>query len=72
MSNSVTNSNERNRESPDPASHAANIHVHEADMLVESDDDIDYEPTTEGSDENEYFEATEDDSNAYHGTTESS
>ena len=72
MNNFNTNTYERNRASPDPASHAANLYDIESDMLDEIDDDMDFEPTTEYSDENEFFEATEDDDDEYHGTDQRS
>ena len=67
MNDSNINSYQRNSESPDPASHATNIYDVEADSLDEVDDDMDFDPTAEDSDEIEYFEATEDDDNEYHG-----
>ena len=50
-------------DSPDPASHAANVYDQtDADEWVdeEDDDDMDFEPTTEGSDDAEFFESAED------------
>ena len=49
-------------ESPDPASHARNAYDEPAGESVDEDDndDIDFEPTTEGSDENEFFDPEED------------
>ena len=58
-------------ESPDPASHATNIYDTEGaegDWIdEEGDDDMDFEPTTEGSEDIEFFEATEDDEGDFHG-----
>ena len=55
-------------ESPDPASHAANIYDTENDWVDEQDDDdMDFEPTTESSEDNDYFEAAEDDDMEFHG-----
>ncbi|MCJ1356489.1 MAG: hypothetical protein MMC33_006484 [Icmadophila ericetorum] len=54
-------------ESPDPASHAANIYDTEGDWVDDpDDDDMDFEPTTEDSEDNEYFEAADDDDMEYH------
>ena len=66
MSASPFQSTDRS-ESPDPASHATNLYDIEADWVDENDDDMDFEPTTEGGEDIEYFEATEDDDNEYHG-----
>ena len=58
-------------ESPDPASHAANIYDTEGDWVDDpDDDDMDFEPTTEDSEDNEYFEAADDDDMEYHGKPE--
>ena len=63
MSASPFQSSDRS-ESPDPTSHIPNIYDTEVD---ENDDDMDFEPTTEGSEDIEYFEATEEDDFEYHG-----
>ena len=51
-------------ESPDPASHAANVYdvpSNEGDWEDETDnDDIDFEPTTDESEDAEFFDPTED------------
>ena len=58
--------------SPDPASHALNDydaaasegeHIEEAD-----DDDMDFEPTTDGSEDVEFFDPTEDIEAEFHGS----
>ena len=48
-------------DSPDPASHAANVYDQPdgVDEWVDEEDD-DFEPTTEGSDDVEFFESAED------------
>lgn len=57
-------------ESPDPASHARNVYDEQAAGHVEDDDDdMDFEPTTDGSDENEFFESEEDIEAEFHGQT---
>ena len=58
-------------ESPDPASHAANIYDasgNEGEWLdEEDDDDMDFEPTTDESEDNEFFEPAEDAEADFHG-----
>jgi len=55
-------------DSPDPASHAVNIYDDEGEWLDEEDDDddIDFEDSNGqgGSEQLEYFEATEEDEDA--------
>ena len=50
-------------ESPDPSSHSLNSYdAAEEDWVDEEDDDgMDYEPTTDDSEDIEFFETTEDD-----------
>ena len=50
-------------ESPDPSSHSLNSYdAAEEDWVDEEDDDgMDYEPTTDDSDDIEFFETTEGD-----------
>ncbi len=59
------------RESPDPASHAANIYDAsgtEGEWQDETDyDDMDFEPTTDESDAAEFFDPTEDPEADFHG-----
>lgn len=48
------------RESPDPASHAVNIYDAEGEWLdEEDDDDMDFEPAEDGSEDNEFFDSSE-------------
>jgi len=58
-------------ESPDPASHAANIYDpsgNEGEWLDETDDDdMDFEPTTDESEDVEFFDPTEDADADFHG-----
>lgn len=63
---------ETNRtDSPDPASHATNIYdapVTEGEWEDETDDDdIDFEPTTDESEEVEFFDPNEDPEAGFHG-----
>lgn len=62
----------RRNESPDPSSHALNSYdAAEEDWVDEEDDDgMDYEPTTDDSEDLEFFETTEDDEEdgEYQGT----
>ena len=62
---------ERN-ESPDPASHASNVYDVEgadADWVdEEEDDDMDFEPTRESSEDVAFLESIEDDDEDFHGT----
>ena len=59
-------------ESPDPASHAANIYdisSNEGEWLDETDDDdMDFEPTTDESEDVEFFDPAEDHDADFHGT----
>ena len=60
-------------DSPDPTSHAANIHDAsgaEGDWLdeTEEDDDDIFEPTTDESEDAEFFDPTEDVEADFHGT----
>lgn len=56
-------------ESPDPASHSRNVYDEARGEQVDEDDDddMDFEPTTEGSDENEFFDPEEDVEAEFHG-----
>ena len=58
-------------ESPDPASHAANIYDTtgtEGEWEDErDDDDMDFEPTTDESEDAEFFDPTEDVEADFHG-----
>ncbi len=60
----------RTGDSPDPASHAVTVYDAEGEWVDEEDDidddDMEYEPTTEDSEDLEYFE-TEDDEGEFHG-----
>lgn len=60
----------RTGDSPDPASHAVTIYDPEGEWVDEEedidDDDMEYEPTTEDSEDIEFFETEEDDSE-FHG-----
>ena len=61
--NIIADAPSRQTESPDPASHAANAYDavatgSEIDEL--DDDDMDFEPTTDESEDAEFFEADED------------
>ena len=57
-------------DSPDPASHTRNVYDEPAAERVEDDDDdMDFEPTTEGSDENGFFDSEEDLEAEFHGQT---
>lgn len=62
----------RRNESPDPSSHALNSYdAAEEDWVDEEDDDgMDYEPTTDDSEDLEFFETTEEDEEdgEYQGT----
>jgi len=63
-------SHTRNGISPDPASHAVTVYDPEGEWVDEEedvdDDDMEYEPTTEDSEDLEFFE-TEDDDGEFHG-----
>ena len=64
---------ETNRnDSPDPSSHAANIYdasAAERDWLDETEDDDDiFEPTTDESEDAEFFDPSEDVEADFHGT----
>lgn len=64
----------RQTESPDPASHAANAYdasVRESEIDELDDDDIDFEPASDDSEDAEYFDADEDDQD-YRGMATSS
>ena len=72
MATSNQHQNVRN-DSPDPTSHAANIYDAsgaEGDWLDETDDDDDdiFEPTTDESEDAEFFDPTEDVEADFHGT----
>ena len=57
-------------ESPDPSSHAVNMYdIAEAENeWVDEDDDMDYEPTTDESEDNDFFDPAEEDVEAeFHG-----
>jgi len=57
-------------ESPDPASHAANVYDSigtGGDLDDEDDDDMDFEPATDESDDIEYFDPSEDVEADFHG-----
>lgn len=58
-------------ESPDPASHAVNIYDAsgiEGEWLDETDDDdMDFEPATDESEDAEFFDPTEDPEADFHG-----
>ena len=58
-------------ECPDPASHATNVYDasgSEAGPLDEiDDDDMDFEPTTDESEDIEFFESSEDPEIEFHG-----
>jgi len=60
----------RREESPDPSSHAVTSYDPEGEWVDEEDDndgdDMEYEPTTEDSEDIEFFE-TEDDDGEFHG-----
>lgn len=48
-------------ESPDPSSHIPNIYDVEGEWLdQEDDDDMDFEPTTDDSEDVEFFDPSED------------
>ena len=58
-------------ESPDPSSHASNIYDTggaEGEWVdEEDDDDMDFEPTTDDSEDVEFFDLQEDDDGDFHG-----
>jgi len=57
-------------ESPDPASHAANIYdaaSHEGEWETDDTDDDMYEPTTHESEDAEFFDPAEDVEADFHG-----
>lgn len=57
-------------ESPDPSSHAINIYdiADTESEWVDDDDDMDFEPTTDDSEDNEFFDSNEEDVEAeFHG-----
>ena len=56
-------------ESPDPASYARNSYDEPPNGRngEEDDDDMDYEPITEDSDGNEFFDPEEDEEVEFHG-----
>ena len=58
-------------ESPDPSSHATNIYdaaEGEGDWVDdEDDDDMDFEPTTDNSEDVEFFDPAEDAEADFHG-----
>ena len=57
-------------ESPDPSSHAVNIYdiVETESEWMDEDDDMDFEPTTDDSEDNEFFDPAEGDLEAeFHG-----
>ena len=57
-------------ESPDPSSHAANIYdiADTESEWVDGDDDMDFEPTTDDSEDNHFFDPGEEDVEAeFHG-----
>lgn len=58
-------------ESPDPSSHATNIYdaaEAEGEWLDETDDDdMDFEPTTDDSEDAEFFDPTDDAEAEFHG-----
>lgn len=60
----------RNENSPDPATHAVTIYDPEGEWVDEEEDldndDMEFEPTTEDSEDIEFFE-TEDDDGEFHG-----
>ena len=69
----ISESLSRQTESPDPASHAANVYdapVRESDIDELDDDDMDFEPASDDSEDAEYFDADEDDQD-YRGTANS-
>lgn len=61
------------RESPDPASHATNIYDASNNETASEDDDendiddMDFEPTTDESEDAEFFDPTEDVEADFHG-----
>ena len=59
-------------ESPDPASHAPNIYDtasnEEAWLDETDDDDMDFEPTADESEDVEFYDPTEDTEAEFHGT----
>lgn len=63
-------------ESPDPASHAVNIYDTsgtEGEWFDETDDDdMDFEPTTDESEDAEFFDPAEDPEAVFHGARQSS
>ena len=57
-------------ESPDPASHATNIYDTEGEWLdEEADDDMDFEPTTDESEDIEFFDPSDVVEADFHGMT---
>ena len=56
-------------ESPDPASHSRNAYDDAAPEWADEgdDDDMDFQPTTESSDDNEFFDPEEDVEAEFHG-----
>lgn len=61
--NIISDAPSRQTESPDPASHAANAYdtvVTGSEIDELDDDDMDFEPTTDESEDVEFFEAEED------------
>ena len=56
-------------ESPDPESHARNAYDDGAAEWIDDgdDDDMDFQPTTESSDDNEFFDPEEDVEAEFHG-----
>lgn len=63
-------------ESPDPSSHATNIYdtaEAESEWLdEEDDDDMDFQPTTDDSEDAEFFDPAEDAEAEFHGSSQSS
>lgn len=61
----------RRSDSPDPSSHATNIYdtaEAESEWLDdEDDDDMDFQPTTDDSEDAEFFDPTEDAEAEFHG-----
>ncbi len=56
-------------ESPDPSSHAVNIYdIADTESEWIDGDDMDFEPTTDDSEDNEFFDPNEEDVEAeFHG-----